>query len=252
MPLSAHPSGFPSQLTHRWSLLGLALLVPLLLGLLLSWHSLGGLDIWLHHQVGQEILSGEFPDGTNTYSFTEPDHPWTNHEWLFQVLIALCGPQTPVTDTGPVWGWVCLRLLLTGALMTLLLLGDGNHKRLWRNQKDQAGRIWITLPLILGLLLLWPRLILRPELASYVFFVAVVRLLDRPTTQWTTGPKSAFHPLLPLGAVFWLTVVWAQFHGFSALSPLLVVLAGLSAHLNLAMNKDTASASGFSWRNWIL
>ena len=76
MPPSVHPKGPHSSTSAMgriflWVSLGSVLLVTVLL----AWHSLGGLDIWLHNQVGRDILSGQFPDGTNTYSYTTARPP---------------------------------------------------------------------------------------------------------------------------------------------------------------------------------
>ena len=78
--------------------------------------------------------------------------------------------------------------------------------------------------------MLWPRLILRPELFSYLFLVLLVRALDRPLDRWlpTGGWLDLFHPARPLGLALVLTVLWSQMHGFSSLVLPLWVLAALS------------------------
>jgi tetratricopeptide (TPR) repeat protein len=212
-----------------WLSLGSVLLITVLL----AWHSLGGLDIWLHNQVGRDILSGQFPDGTNTYSYTQPDHSWTNHEWLFQVLVAAVGPG-PGDQIGPgIDRWNTLRLLLSVLLVGYLLLGDGCWRKLRPGSASTLAASWLGLPFLMGLFLLWPRLLLRPELISALFLAALVRTLDRPTATWRHPPQwwSLVHPRWPLGRAFWLTVAWTQFHGFSALGPAILLLAGLLAWL---------------------
>ncbi len=197
--------------------------------MLLAWHSLGGLDIWLHNQVGRDILSGQFPDGTNTYSYTQPDHPWTNHEWLFQVLVAAVGPS-PGDQIGPgIERWNTLRLFLGVLLVGYLLLGDGYWRQLRPGAPSTPAASWLGLPFLMGLFLLWPRLLLRPELISALFFAALIRTLDRPCATWRSPQHwwSLIHPRWPLGRAFWLTVAWTQFHGFSALGPVILLLAGL-------------------------
>jgi len=43
-------------------------------------------DLWGHLFFGREIVqSGQLPL-RNLYSFTAPDHPWINHEWLAEVI----------------------------------------------------------------------------------------------------------------------------------------------------------------------
>ena len=223
-----------SSTIKGWIPAALALLVPLLMAGLLSWHSLGGLDIWLHHTVGQEILTGQGFPRTNSFSFSEPDHPWINHEWLFQVLVALTGSndQEGSLDQA-VAGWNLLRLALTLLLMGTLVLGDGNLGGLGNRRLKGNLRPWLGLPLLLGLLLLWPRLVLRPELVSYLFLVLLVQTLDGPLATWTpTGRLSdLWHPRRPLGRALLLTLLWSQFHGFSSLAPLVWLLAVLAGWL---------------------
>ena len=44
-------------------------------------------DLWGHVYYGGEMWnSWSIPDA-NTYSFAVPEHPWTNHEWLFEFLM---------------------------------------------------------------------------------------------------------------------------------------------------------------------
>lgn len=220
-PTPRHPSDqFPRDRgTVFWLSLGLALLLPLGLGALLSWHSLGELDVWLHQAVGRQILAGEGFPRTNQFSFTAPDRPWTNHEWLFQVVIAAlgCGPQDD--PAGAISRWNLLRLAATLLLLGLLLAGD----RPWR----APPTVLLTLApaLLLGVLLLWPRLLVRPELISYLFFIGLVRLAERPEAADGCRPLIR-SPLLLAGL---LTLVWAQLHGFSSLAPVLWLLGGALA-----------------------
>jgi len=197
----------------------LVLVVPMVTGGLLSWHSLGELDVWLHQKAGQEILNGEGLSGLNTYSFTEPEHVWTNHEWLFQVLIAITGPGSDDLSAG-IDRWIVLRLVLTLILMTILLAGD----RPWRAPALQM--LWLAPGILLGVVLLWPRILLRPELVSYGLTILLVRLAERPC-----GPSWTFRQLLSFRSretlAFAVTLLWAQSHGFSALAPLIWLTAGM-------------------------
>ena len=71
---------------------GLLLILVLLVAGLLGWHSLTDLDIWFHLRAGQDLLAGNGFPQINTYAFTDPEHPWLNHEWLFQALTAWTAP----------------------------------------------------------------------------------------------------------------------------------------------------------------
>ncbi len=212
----------PTSAPPQWVLvlsLALALLLPLLTGTLLSWHSLGELDVWLHQKVGQDILNGEGFPHLNSYSFTEPNHPWTNHEWLFQILIAATGPDS-VDPTAGVERWVILRTILCLGLMVILLFGD----KPWNRSPGQL--CWLAPGIMLGIALLWTRMLLRPELISYALLVLVIRLAESPITSRQSSNRWAgiFNRE---SQIFLVTLVWAQFHGFSALAPILWLLGGL-------------------------
>ena len=195
------------------------LVVPLLTGALLSWHSLGELDVWLHQRAGQDILAGEGLPDTNSYSYTQPDHPWTNHEWLFQVLIAATGPGANDLEAG-INRWVILRLLLTLLLLTILLVGD----RPWR--APPLRLFWVAPGIFLGVAMLWPRILLRPELVSYALMILLIRFAELPALgAWSV--RTLISVRSREGKAFWTTLIWAQFHGFSALAPFIWLLAGL-------------------------
>lgn len=231
-----------------------ALLVPLLTGILLSWHSMGVLDVWLHSQVGHEILSGEGFPKTNTFSYTEPDHPWTNHEWLFQIVVSLLGPDIDQPISEGIDRWNLFRSLLAGTLLTVLVLGDGAWRRLGRHPGASWAHCWLALPLLLGVLLLWPRLMLRPELLSYLFLVILVRGLDGPLALWTPQGNwlDLVSPRRPLGLALWITVIWTQFHGFSSLAPVILLTALIAGLLEKVSHPTRGAQEAFQGRWWPL
>lgn len=197
------------------------LLLPLFLGLSLSWHSLGELDVWLHDTVGQQILAGGGFPRTNTFSFTEPDSAWTNHEWLFQVLVAGVGQSSGSDPAQSVQRWNFLRLILIMIMLGVLLLGERPWRARW-------PRILVFSPaMMLGVFLLWPRFLVRPELISYIFIVLLIRLIENgPSLRETTPPWKSSPFLATI-----LTIVWAQFHGFSSLAPVLWLLGCFMAFI---------------------
>lgn len=45
-------------------------------------------DLWWHLKAGESIVGAGFKTiPANTFSWTEPDHPWINFSWLFDVII---------------------------------------------------------------------------------------------------------------------------------------------------------------------
>lgn len=245
------PQGRPNAPTARLARLGrLTPAVILLIGLLLAWHSLSDWDIWLHNQAGTDLLAGDGFPSTNTYSFTEPDHPWHNHEWLFQIIVALTGPNPGNEGPG---GWNWLRLGLTGVLLLVLLLGEG-RARLWAGFRHETGAALIGLPLLGALVLLWPRLTLRPELLSYLFFVFLVRWVEQTVSERRTVSDrrpwwSILDPRHAAGRVFYLLVLWAQIHGFVVLGVAVWILAGLLSLLETSV--FSGRTGRVDWRLWL-
>ncbi|MFH1841717.1 MAG: tetratricopeptide repeat protein [bacterium] len=208
---------------------GLCLLIPVLCGLLLACHTLSDLDIWLHLRVGQDVLSGEGFPQTNRYSFTNPDYPWINHEWGFQVLAALV--HEFARDPNDVLPWNVLRFSLVLGLLLLLFGGElrsaGNPEPTGtpRVRFSPTRALYLFPPALVTLFLLWPRLILRPELLSYLFFILAVRWIDGCGAPANSASASApaWRRFVSLnhaaGRTFWLTLVWVQCHGFFLLVP---------------------------------
>jgi len=222
----------------KW-LLVLVLLAPVIIGLLLSWHSLSGLDVWLHDRVGQDIISGEGFPHTNTYSFVAAGQPWLNHEWLFQVTVATLGNLSS-TPFNPMF-WNVFRAVIVLLFLVYLLFGDLPGKGFFK-LTPSPWTIWLGLPLLLGIHNLWPRLILRPELFSYLALVALIRLLEQlGSCNNTTRDNRKI-----LGGIFGLTLVWAQLHGFSGMAPVIVLLALLANVLGPLIGFKTLSRPAWS------
>lgn len=220
--------------------LALALLLPLLVAGLLAWHSLGDADVWLHHRIGRDLLAGRGQPQNSDFTFASPEREWSNHETLFQLLVAPLGPDPASGAAAPVAGWNLLRLALGLLVIGTLALGAGRWRMLAPGREPLPGgaATWLGLPLLLGLLLLWPRLILRPELISYLLLILVVRTVERAHVEPGAGGggpaarlREALDPRRPAGRLFWLTLVWAWSHGFAALVPVLWILGALLAPL---------------------
>lgn len=206
----------------QWVTVAAALVVSLAL----AWHPLEDLDIWFHLRAGSDLVaSGPLPP-VNQYSFTQPTHPWLNHEYLFQLLVHGLRPRADLS-TLEVDGWNLLRAALTGVLILLLVGGDGGLNRLrGRGSALAAGGTGLLLLGALGLL--WPRLMLRPELLSYSALVLLVRWtedLRRAVEQdgmTAIRARRFIDPRSPAGRVTWLIWLWAQTHGFATVAPLIV------------------------------
>jgi tetratricopeptide (TPR) repeat protein len=191
-------------------------------GAALLWHTTGDLDLLLHDRTGRDILAGDGIPRLNGYSFTAPEHPWLDHEWAFQVLVAAVGDlggQDSVTARETAWRWLRLALGLTliGALVSDLT----RHR--------QAPAAWLGAILLAALAMLWTRLTLRPELISYALLALLLGRIEASFRD--TSDEALWRRLLDPrragGQATLITLAWSQFHGFAALAPVLWLLAGL-------------------------
>ena len=144
-------------------------------------------DLWGHVRFGGDIIDSATIRLPDTYSFTS-DKPWTNHEWLAEVIMA------SAYRTAGDAGLVLLKLTIIGlslASVWRIVVSDGAGLR--------PAAILTTLALA-GIL---PRAQqVRPQLFSVLFFSVLVLLLrraeKRPAALWLAPP---------------LLACWANLHG---------------------------------------
>lgn len=213
----------------RGTALALLLAALVALAMALAWHTTGDLDLLLHDRVGRDLLAGRGLPGENHFSFTAPDHPWVDHAWAFQALVALAGDLAGGdAPADRVAGWQVLRLLLTALLVGVLIRGAWPHLR----RPDRATLALAGPVALLTLALLWTRLTLRPELLSFALLALVVSRVEaalRAGAGDGSLARALLDPRRPGGQALLLTLVWQQCHGFAALSVVVWVLGGLLA-----------------------
>jgi hypothetical protein len=56
-------------------------------GIMLFSHNKADVDLWGNIGFVRSLPCSDSYHRVNTYSFTEPDHPWTNHEWLAEYVL---------------------------------------------------------------------------------------------------------------------------------------------------------------------
>jgi hypothetical protein len=145
-------------------------------------------DLWGHLFFGKATLeTGSLPS-QNIYSYTAPDHPWINHEWLAEVIFY----------------WVYLVTGSPGLILLKVALGIAT---VW--VLDLVIRGQIDSPLVRTLTLVWSMAILspgfnvRPQIFTYFLLAAFLLLFylyekrSRRLLYW-----------LPL-----LMIAWLNLHG---------------------------------------
>ena len=182
---------------HRlWVLLALGL--PALLALLVP---MPAVDLAYQVRAGNEILrSGALP-AVDTYTFTVAGTPWTDQQWLAQVLL----------DVGyRLGGWELLAVLR--AVMVALIVGLLVVVAMARGATPRIAAIVSLAAFLVAV----PALALRPQLLGMVVFALLLLLAAHrhrhPRAYW----------LAPV-----LVALWANVHGSFVLAPLLLGYAWL-------------------------
>jgi tetratricopeptide (TPR) repeat protein len=185
----------------RWTT-WVGLLVIDLAALALGAHGIQALDTdMFYHLAGGRYMAQQHRIlDQETFSFTVPGHPWTNHSWLFQYLLFR------VYEVGGFTALVAFRAGVVVLTASLLFVWCRRRAR-----GDDLVALAMTL-LAIGLYSIRADNI-RPHLADYLFLVVAMLLLER---LWLRPGR--FEPWLPL-----LCVLWANLHGVTYPVVLMVV-----------------------------
>jgi hypothetical protein len=184
------------SLDRLWLFIAVAL--PALVCLLVP---IAAVDLAYQVRAGEEILRTGVIPAADTWTFTVAGTPWTDQQWLAQVLLAL-GFRTG--------GWellFVLRAALVSASFGLLAATAMAH--------GARPRTASMLSLV-AFALAAPALALRPQLFAIAIFALLLLLVARrhrnPRVVW----------LAPL-----LVIAWANIHGSFVLAPILLGYAWL-------------------------
>lgn len=89
---------------------------------------IGAGDVFWQLRTGEEILQGGGLPRADSYTYTIAGRPWNNHQWGYEVLLALFHG---------VFGWGGLRLLV-------LVLAGGATALIWWRAHRRLGPAWAT------------------------------------------------------------------------------------------------------------
>lgn len=171
--------------------------------------------LW-HLRTGEYILDHGFPHA-DIYSFTAPGTKWVLQSWLAEVTYG---------SLDRAFGAFSIRIL--GALLTAAVLVIV-YRLAYRGARDAQRAAGLTLLFLLCLYFSWSN---RPLLFGFVFFAAVVFIVEVPDS-W-----AGRHAVWLLPPILWL---WANTHGSFVLGYLF-----LGLHL-LGTWWDDGEAP---WRGW--
>jgi len=187
----------PSQLPRT------VLLASMLAGAVLGTFQIANTSIGWHLASGRWIIENRAFLRADPFSFTAAGVPWIDHEWIFQVVVALADAAAGAPLL------VILRAAVV-ATMAVLLLVIGV-----RNGLSPATALLLSVLCVCGAR---PRFFLRPEL---------VTLIVVPTVVWMFLSRAERRSPAWLGAVAGLMVLGVNAHGGVLVVPFL--LAGLLA-----------------------
>ena len=159
------------------------------------------LDLWLHLKMGEFIVQHHYVPQVDVLSCSISGKPWINHEWLFQVIVYLVNKYTGLD------GLISMQAIIVSITFLILLF-------LGYNKEKQLGAIFI---LLLVMMVYRQRFTIRPDIFSLLFFALYIHVLAlHINKKWSV-------PLL-----FFMQVLWTNFHGFSFFGPFMV-LVGIGA-----------------------
>jgi len=188
--------------------LAIAVMLPALVALLAP---MPAVDLAYQVRAGDEILrSGALP-AVDTYTFTINGSPWTDQQWLAQVVLA-AGYR--------LGGWELLAVLRAG--MVAAIVGLLVAVAISRGAALRTAAILSLLAFLVAV----PALALRPQLFGMVLFALLLMLVARRHRQ----PRAYW--MAPI-----IVALWANLHGSFVLAPLLLGYAWLDD-----------MARGTSWR----
>lgn len=169
------------------------------------------------------LASGALPD-TDPYSYAIRGLPWTNHEWLFELLIAWI-----FAHLGQV-GLVLLQVAVWSTTLGLLL------RRVWLRLADMVPSAGVMLFVVA---LCTPAISVRPQMFTFLAFTVLLLLLER-------GRRGKPWGWIAAGLVFF---PWVNLHGgfLAGLGVYGVYLAGLTLDAAWKRPVDEAGPPP-SWR----
>ncbi|MGB2879042.1 MAG: hypothetical protein WBD24_02570 [Candidatus Omnitrophota bacterium] len=146
-------------------------------------------DLWGHLKFGQDIFEKHHILKYDIYSYSSPGARWINHEWLSELAF-----YTVFTLAGGT-GLLALKFLVGLAVAFLIYITVSG---------DTKSFFLKLLFLMLPLSVISYGFATRPQIFTYLFFAALVFLIDRFKR---TGQSKW---LYPLPAVFF---IWCNMHG---------------------------------------
>jgi hypothetical protein len=167
----------------------------------LSYRRISDFDTWWHLAAGRWIATHRAIPATDTLSHTVRDHPWINLQWGFDLGLYLLHSR----GGAPL---ICLVGAIAFTVAVILLL---------RVVRLHLGSSFGALLVLLVVLAAQERIVLRPELLSFLLFVGVLSVLEPGRVREGRG----LFLLVPL------MIVWVNVHALFVLGAFAIVCAAV-------------------------
>ncbi|MGH7781532.1 MAG: hypothetical protein ACREQR_17095 [Candidatus Binataceae bacterium] len=145
-------------------------------------------DLWGHITFGRAVLAQGHLVLHDPYSYSAPGHPWLNHEWLAEVILAF------IFDGLGVFGLKLMKLCLTAVTVAFVALAEG---------ETAAPDLAQLVVLLLEAVIIAPNMQFRPQLFTFALFAILIYILARDTYR-RAGAVWIAIPILAL---------WGNLHG---------------------------------------
>jgi hypothetical protein len=173
-------------------------------------------DLWGHLRSGQAILAHHHLILADPYSYSAPGHPWHNHEWLTQVMMALLYNTLGVVGL-KIWKFAC-------AAATILLIAAG----LAETEAEPEVQLYTLIAAAVPLMF---QMEFRPQAFTFALFAAVLAILARHNYRGS-APLWLLPPILAL---------WANLHG-----GFIMGIAALGLYTAATAMRDFAAGRGLA------
>ena len=172
----------------RMSLLHYAPAMVLLLIVVADSAQLPDPDLWGHLRFGQAALASGHVIARDTYSYSAAGGVWRNHEWLTEIIMAVCYNSLGVVGL-KLWKFACVAT--TMLLMALGLAETGASMTIQMNTLALAAMAMV------------PQNQFRPQLFTFMLLAATLALLARDN----------YRGRAPLWLLIPLMMLWGNLHG---------------------------------------
>lgn len=143
-------------------------------------------DLGRHLKLGEVILNCRCVPQTNLFSYTNPDFPIINHEWLAEVIFYLI---SKTFGLNALLIFKMLIILTTASILYIIALKKGSL-------------YYVTIFSLLSLTIFSMRFSVLPELFSYLFIALFILIIEKYKQSKKTYPLF----ILPVIEILWVNM----------------------------------------------